>query len=254
MEENTQIEPVNCINCGATVTTQYCGSCGQKRQGKISVQFVKSELLSGLFNYDSPGLKTLIDLTIRPANVFREYLNGARARYLGPIRYSFFVLAVFVAVAGLTDTSIVYVGDVSQYSENTQQLAQTYMALINTLIVPITLFTALLYAAVLRLFFLKREYTFIELYIPSLLSVVHVGWLATLLILFGVYQSSTSLLVYQLVHFIYFVWAIGGIYQPTKVVNYVKSSIAYVLTMLITLIITIVYGIVVGAFSALEKI
>ena len=254
MEENTHIEPINCINCGATVTTQFCGNCGQKRQGKISVQFVKSELLSGLFNYDSPGLKTLIDLTVRPANVFREYLNGARARYLGPIRYSFFVLAVLVAVAGFTDTSIVYIGDVSEYPEDIQQLSLTYMSVINALIVPITLLTALFFAVFLRLFFRKREYTMIELYIPSLLCVVHVGWLGIFLILLGAYESSTGVLTYQLFHFIYFVWAIGGIYQPTKVVNYVKACVAYVLALLVTVMIPLVYGFIVGVVHGLENI
>lgn len=90
------------MNCGTPVATAYCSSCGQpypvKKLNLVTLWF---DFQSRIYGFDGMFPRTLKDLTIRPGEVARAYINGNRVRYYGPVGYFFIVLTVYVLLASL---------------------------------------------------------------------------------------------------------------------------------------------------------
>ncbi len=88
----------NCLNCGARLTGQYCGQCGQRALGRfISIWQLLRDAFGDLFELDSRLWRTMIPLLIRPGLLTKDYLEGRRARYMPPFRM-YLVLSVFFFV------------------------------------------------------------------------------------------------------------------------------------------------------------
>ena len=90
----------SCLNCGASLGGQYCGSCGQRARSRlISLWELISEAFGDLFELDSRLWQTLVPLLIRPGKLTREYLRGRRARFMPPFRSYLVLSVVFFLVA-----------------------------------------------------------------------------------------------------------------------------------------------------------
>ena len=92
------IDNPDCLNCGARLSGQYCGNCGQRSVTRlISIWQLLAEAFGDLFELDSRLWRTLIPLLARPGKLTRDYLLGRRARYMPPFRmYLVFSLIFFV--------------------------------------------------------------------------------------------------------------------------------------------------------------
>ncbi len=89
-----------CLNCGSTLSGQYCGNCGQRAQTRlISIWQLLREAFGDLLELDSRLWRTLIPLTIRPGKLTRDYLEGRRARFMPPFRTYLVLSIVFFLVA-----------------------------------------------------------------------------------------------------------------------------------------------------------
>ena len=93
-------ETPNCLNCGAQLRGQYCGTCGQRARSRlISLWELISEAFGDLFEIDSRLWQTLIPLIMRPGQLTRDYLRGRRARYMPPFRSYLVLSLIFFLVA-----------------------------------------------------------------------------------------------------------------------------------------------------------
>ncbi len=92
--------PTACLNCGATLRGQYCGSCGQRARSRlISLWELISDAFGDLFELDSRLWRTVTPLLIRPGLLTADYLAGRRARYMPPFRMYLVLSLVFFVVA-----------------------------------------------------------------------------------------------------------------------------------------------------------
>lgn len=90
----------SCMNCGTTLSGQYCGNCGQRSKNRmISVWELTRDAFGDLFELDSRLWRSLIPLLIRPGQLTRDYLEGRRARYMPPFRTYLVLSIVFFLVA-----------------------------------------------------------------------------------------------------------------------------------------------------------
>jgi len=98
---NGTLKPVEiCLNCGTTLSGQYCGNCGQRARSRlISIWELLREAFGDLLELDSRLWLTLIPLTIRPGKLTRDYLEGRRARYMPPFRTYLVLSIIFFLVA-----------------------------------------------------------------------------------------------------------------------------------------------------------
>jgi len=89
-----------CLNCGSTLSGQYCGNCGQRAATRlISIWQLLREAFGDLLELDSRLWRTLIPLTIRPGKLTRDYLEGRRARFMPPFRTYLVLSIIFFLVA-----------------------------------------------------------------------------------------------------------------------------------------------------------
>lgn len=93
-------ESHNCLNCGTPLSSQYCGTCGQRASSRIiSLWELLRDAFGDLFELDSRLWRTLTPLVIRPGLLTRDYLRGRRARYMPPFRMYLVLSLVFFVVA-----------------------------------------------------------------------------------------------------------------------------------------------------------
>ncbi len=89
-----------CLNCGASLSGQYCGNCGQRARSRlISLWELVREAFGDLFELDSRLWQTLVPLVIRPGKLTQDYLLGRRARFMPPFRSYLVLSVVFFLVA-----------------------------------------------------------------------------------------------------------------------------------------------------------
>lgn len=90
----------NCLNCGAELSGQYCGTCGQRARNRlISLWELLQDAFGDLFEVDSRLWRTLIPLLVRPGRLTLDYLEGRRARYMPPFRMYLVLSVVFFVIA-----------------------------------------------------------------------------------------------------------------------------------------------------------
>lgn len=87
---------MKCLNCGHEFDTPYCGGCGQRASsGKLSMADVRQAVQSEL-HLSRGWLRTVVELTRRPGGMIRDYLDGHRVVYIGPVRYSLTIMAMTI--------------------------------------------------------------------------------------------------------------------------------------------------------------
>ena len=93
----------DCLNCGARLSGQYCGSCGQRARSRlISLWQLVAEAFGDLFELDSRLWRTIMPLLARPGQLTYDYLLGRRARYMPPFR-SYLVFSVIFFIVAFFD-------------------------------------------------------------------------------------------------------------------------------------------------------
>jgi hypothetical protein len=100
-DSDEELRPLpSCLNCGTTLTGQYCGSCGQRARSRlISIWELVREAFGDLFELDSRLWQTLVPLVLRPGRLTADYLRGRRARFMPPFRTYLVLSIVFFLVA-----------------------------------------------------------------------------------------------------------------------------------------------------------
>ena len=90
----------NCLNCGATLTGEYCAECGQ-RDIDLERPFpaLAREVVEESLQLDGRAASTLFTLIRQPGELTRQYLAGRRRLYTSPLRLYLVVSVLFFLVA-----------------------------------------------------------------------------------------------------------------------------------------------------------
>ena len=90
-----------CPTCGAAVNGRFCAACGEQRvtERDYSVAHYIGHVFESLTSFDIRSLRALWTLMARPGRLTRDYLDGRRRIYLGPVQLFVLVNVVF-ALAG----------------------------------------------------------------------------------------------------------------------------------------------------------
>ncbi|MFZ6873573.1 DUF3667 domain-containing protein [Undibacterium sp. Di27W] len=91
-----------CPNCGATLTGNYCQSCGQPAHVHRSMAHMFEEFLHGIFHFDHKLWRTLPALILRPGKLTRDYIAGKRHSYVSPLALLLFLIVAMFFVFSLT--------------------------------------------------------------------------------------------------------------------------------------------------------
>lgn len=83
MSSGAEHKALNCLNCSAPLTGNFCNNCGQRSTThRLSiVHFFAHDFLHGFFHVDKGILYTLREIFIRPGKTALDYISGKRIRH-----------------------------------------------------------------------------------------------------------------------------------------------------------------------------
>jgi hypothetical protein len=87
----------SCLNCGATITGSFCGTCGQKRKVHRTLSAFGHDIAHSVLHFDGKIWRTLPLLVWRPGDLTRRYIHGERAKFVSPL--ALFLFTVFLTFA-----------------------------------------------------------------------------------------------------------------------------------------------------------
>ncbi len=83
-----------CTDCGAGTSGNFCANCGQPTHVHRTLLHLGEELLHGVMHFDARIWRTLPLLVFNPGRLTREWVQGARTRYVSPLALFLFTLFV----------------------------------------------------------------------------------------------------------------------------------------------------------------
>ena len=92
-----------CHNCGAGLATPFCGRCGQKRAARLDLGAVRAEAWQSYRVFEFGIVQAAWRLARAPGVIAREFVLGARARHVHPLKL--LLIAIGVQVLVLSHTS-----------------------------------------------------------------------------------------------------------------------------------------------------
>jgi hypothetical protein len=99
----TAAAAARCLNCGNAAPHRFCASCGQRAiGGRLTLRGLWDEFAQQFLALDRGLWFTAAELTLRPGDVIRRYLDGQRRRYVGPVSYLFFGTALLLLAMQLS--------------------------------------------------------------------------------------------------------------------------------------------------------
>lgn len=104
-EHSTQ---ARCANCGTALRGEWCHACGQKRyvEGDRRLGHLLGEAWRVMTDLDGRFWGSLGALLFQPGRLARDYLRGARARWLSPLTLFLLANLLYFLAPGLTDFSL----------------------------------------------------------------------------------------------------------------------------------------------------
>lgn len=94
-------EPV-CRNCGEPCTSKFCSNCGQGMAERFTYRDVGKEIWERYRLFEMDTLRMGLRLLVRPGTVAREYVLGARKRYLHPLNLLLVAIGFLVLILNQT--------------------------------------------------------------------------------------------------------------------------------------------------------
>ncbi|PYJ08893.1 MAG: hypothetical protein DMF06_11690 [Verrucomicrobia bacterium] len=90
----------HCENCGAPLTGEFCGQCGQHAiDYRRSIFRVVVDAADSFLNWDTKFLHSMNQLLIRPWQLTNDFNAGRRARYVHPLRLYLIASVLFFLLA-----------------------------------------------------------------------------------------------------------------------------------------------------------
>lgn len=96
-------DTATCLNCGEPMRGCYCAECGQKDIGeRLDLKIFMATFMEALTEFDGRLWRSLRELVRNPGQVAVNYIGGARASYINPVRLFIASFAVYVGLGALT--------------------------------------------------------------------------------------------------------------------------------------------------------
>lgn len=215
---------MTCINCRQEVTGKFCPNCGQRTNVKrITFREGWNDFWSRVYGFDGMFPRTIRDLTLRPGVVARQYINGNRVLYYGPVGYFFLMLTLYILVISFLQIDMNEMAKaVNPYAEikegsGQEQFNRGLMGwikdnqrIVSFIFVPFYVFGA-------ALFLRKSKFNLLEHSILVFYTQGHFQWISiTFLFLFKFTGHYFNIFMFAVTSAIYYAWACTQLYQAYR--------------------------------------
>lgn len=238
--ENSESGPVTCLNCGRTFEGHFCSGCGQKASTRrFTLHHIFHDLFHAWAHFDSGIWRLARDLTVRPAIVVQEYLEGRRKTYFGAMQYLVITMALSTFLTVQFRLMMPSEGVLDAASQGFSEFTTRYFNLIMFLAVPIQ-------ALFSKMLFKKAGYFYAEHLVINAFISGHRALFFSLaigpLIIFLRPLYFVWIGLYTVVWIGFTMWVYVRVFRTGLVWGLTKSFIA------IALMYAVHYAIMVGAF------
>ncbi|MBU8921160.1 MAG: DUF3667 domain-containing protein [Bacteroidales bacterium] len=156
----------NCLNCGATLSGTFCSQCSQKASiSRLSYRTLAFDGIRHFFVAGSPLLRTILGLFRNPGLVAREYIQGRRKTYVGPMKYCLLTAALCVLITKLSFPEGIVLSENMNEAYSQIHIQEAMNQILNFMAnyqQPGLLLVLPLHALLLRLFFKGSGHNFSE--------------------------------------------------------------------------------------------
>lgn len=257
MEEGTAAQAANpapavCANCGTPLVGQYCHACGQRRSDDhLSIGALTGDAVSHLSDFaELKTIRTLGTLLAKPGRLTNDYIAGRRVRWIAPIKLyllifavTFFLYSAFESVAVYdlgtlitVDRSGMMAKAVNQLAARKHIAADVFVSEVNARWHTYASFSQIIYpllfAIVLKLFYLRRrfaEHLIFSLHYQAVaFLIVVLAW--PLYYVTGIALTQRSGVLAAIVTSIlvgYLLLAVRAVYRQSWAVSAVKGVVLY---------------------------
>jgi hypothetical protein len=95
------VPAVSCANCQAPQMGEYCYVCGQHfLEGRLTIRRLVLDFIVRKLGWEGGLLRTVVELTVRPSAMIRDYVDGRRQRYTNPVAYLLLTAGLYVLLSG----------------------------------------------------------------------------------------------------------------------------------------------------------
>ncbi|MEO9966436.1 MAG: DUF3667 domain-containing protein [Reichenbachiella sp.] len=258
----------SCIQCGKPADENYCSFCGQNQNiQRLTLKSFFNDFFSRVYGLDGAFPRTVLGLAINPARVAKEYIEGIRGKYVGPVGYYFLIFAIFLLVVQFSDYTL------DDYLPKTEEYADSLMENNNpdrvlqvkelAFRVKQKVFNSIQYVAVLivplfamwcGIWFRKSKYNFIE----NAVFAFFIHAQAIIINILGfVFFANTGLksnTVITALSVIYYVWSISHFYvgkiQFKAIIKGVLAHVfAYLCFLILVMFVVLIGLLLTGGFE-----
>ncbi|MCP4547584.1 MAG: DUF3667 domain-containing protein [bacterium] len=245
----------SCQNCATPLTGDYCSECGQRNvHERLNLRELADEEVGHLASFDFRLIRTLKGMMLKPARVCHEYIGGQRSKYLHPIKYCFFGLAVVVILLNLLGVPLdlgasdrmqtemrEMLGDddtgpmearIQEQGRKCQRLVMEHQDIVMIIILP-------LFAMFLRLQYRKYGFNYTEILVFIFFIEGHTFLLKIPLILLYSTIPAKASLIMAAITIAYSAWAMISFFRIRLLKGLfmaLLSGLLFVLTLMITII------------------
>lgn len=220
MEEVKAESPItkNCVHCGNLIKENFCSNCGQRGAVKrLTLREGWNDFWARVYGFDGMFPRTLRDLTLLPGHASRNYINGDRVSYYGPVGYFFLMVTLMYLIASMLNVNIVDLlaanGDTGlqpapKPGSGMDQVMQSMFQKISDNMKALSFIMIAIQAYCSRyLFFRKQGLNYIEHLVLPLYVQGHIYWLSILsIVLFkisGVFIPNSVSLILTILYISY---------------------------------------------------
>lgn len=248
-------ESGKCKSCGSPVVGKFCSACGQRSNVKrITLREGWNDFWSRVYGFDGMFPRTLRDLTLRPGQAARTFINGNRVMYYGPVGYFFFMISLYLLVMSMlsidpieltreiaSDLATAKPGSGQEkLNAGMAQWINDNQRLVSFIFIPIQVLW-------LWILFRKSALNFLEHSVMVLYTQGHIQWISIVFLFVfkftGYFLDFSLLLLSQFVYFCFACVQLYDMYRPFgAIMRALLSQILYWITLMfvITIILTIV--------------
>jgi Protein of unknown function (DUF3667) len=97
---------MNCKNCGSIITDKYCSKCGQEIvAGRLTLGGLLWKFAETITHAEHGIFRLIWELSIHPARVSLEYIEGRRKKYFNPVKYLVVVVSLSAILVAYLEMS-----------------------------------------------------------------------------------------------------------------------------------------------------
>lgn len=244
-----------CLNCGAELLGFYCHECGQKSEvARVTWRSLFDEFTSKWIGWDNKFFRTVKGLTIAPGHTIREYLDGNRVSFIGPVGYLFLMSVILLLIYDVFHIDLAELYDESQrlLDQGTtikrEQETQAFQKVINRFMAEyykMVLVAGIPFMALSSVIFFRkveRKFNFLENVVFYFYTIAHSIWgsifMTGAIVMFG----TNPQVITSIVTIVYYIYALY-LFQRRKGIFGVFSSFV---TILVGYLFFIFVGIILG--------